>query len=106
MNNPESQEASSLQEKFSQEKDQLPWVELTPFFAQGKTISVDPALDLIEVAIQMSHDNKVLMESWMEKKQVGLVSDEQAKEWFDNKSIVSVLILQPWVLVQQFEPKL
>lgn len=64
-------------------------------------IAVDAELDLVEVAIQISNDNKARIEQWMSDGKVGKVSDEQAKEWLESDATLWTVVVKPWVLVQQ-----
>ncbi|MDX2465297.1 MAG: DUF2288 domain-containing protein [Porticoccus sp.] len=87
-------------EELNAETAKIPWKELERFFANGTTIYVSPDLDLIDVAMEICHDNKVKMEQWMTSDSVGQVSDEQAIAWLEADTIVWSLVVKPWVLVQ------
>jgi hypothetical protein len=76
----------------------IAWKELLRFFAAGKTLVVQPKLDLIEVAVQMVQDNKPQIQQWLENKNIQPVSDEQAKEWLEQE--VWAVVCKPWVLVK------
>ncbi|MHB9101367.1 MAG: DUF2288 family protein, partial [Sulfuricella sp.] len=52
---------------------------IAPFFCRRNGHAVSEELDLVEVAIQISNDNKALIEQWMLEKRVDKVSDAQAK---------------------------
>lgn len=90
-----------LRAKLNLETSQIAWKELLRFFASGTVIAVDAELDLVEVAIQISNDNKVRIEQWMSDGKVGKVSDEQAKEWLESDATLWTVVVKPWVLVQQ-----
>ena len=78
----------------------IAWKELLRFFAAGTVIAVSDDLDLVEVAIQISNDNKALIEQWMIEKRVGKVSDAQAKDWLETDAALWVVVVRPWILVQ------
>ncbi|QPK63668.1 DUF2288 domain-containing protein [Methylomonas sp. LL1] len=86
--------------KVNLETSQIPWPELQRFFAAGLAIAVDKQLDLIEVAYQFSIDNKALVENWLKHNLVGPVSDQQAKDWYNDKTEVWAVVVKPWILVQ------
>ena len=97
---PADNSAEVLRAKLTLETSQIAWRELQRFFAAGTTIAVIAELDLIEVAIQISQDNKVLVERWMREGRVGKVSDEQAIAWFEADAMLWTVVVRPWVLVQ------
>ena len=79
----------------------IPWRELQRFFARGAAIAVARSLDLVEVAFQVSEDNKAQVERWMLAGQVGRVSDEQALAWYEADAHVWAVVISPYVLVQE-----
>lgn len=86
--------------KLNKETGKIGWHELEKHFASGNVVYVSPELDLIEVAYQVSQDNKAVVEEWVSKHQVGAASDEQALEWHaDNRQLWAVVVA-PLVLVQ------
>lgn len=86
--------------RLNTETAKIAWHELQRFFAQGNAVAVVPQLDLVEVAYQISCDNKAQVEVWMVQQQVGPVSDAQAREWLDANALVWSVVVRPWVLVQ------
>ncbi len=91
-------------EKMNLETSRITWKELQRFFAAGKAVSVSSNLDLVDVADQFARDNKVLVEQWMGEGKVGLVTDSQALEWFEEDAEVWAVVVKPWVLVQDVRP--
>lgn len=87
-------------DELNAETAKIQWQELQRFFANGSTIYVAPELDLIDVAMEICHDNKSKIEQWMADKLVGQVSDEQAVEWLETDVTVWSVVVKPWVLVQ------
>jgi hypothetical protein len=82
------------------ETSRIAWEELQRFFASGKAIFVSDTLDLIDVAIQISRDNKEQVVQWMEAGLVTPVSDAQAQIWFETNAEVWAVVVRPYVLVQ------
>jgi hypothetical protein len=93
-------ETDLAREKVNLETSQIAWKELQRFFANGTAVYVAPELDLVEVAYQFSMDNKAQVEQWLQKNQLGLVSDQQAISWFETDAQVWAVVVKPWILVQ------
>ncbi|MFA5985058.1 MAG: DUF2288 domain-containing protein [Methylococcaceae bacterium] len=87
-------------EKVHLETSKIAWSELQRFFASGTAVFVAPELDLVDVAYQFSQDNKDQVEKWLQQKQLGLVSDQQAIAWIQTQAEVWAVVVKPWVLVQ------
>ena len=87
------------------ETARIAWKELQRYFASGVAIQVSNDLDLIEVAYQISEDNKAQVGKWMEAGQVGRVSDAQALAWYEADADVWAVVARPYVLVQSVEEK-
>lgn len=90
-----------LRAKINGETATAPWRELQRFFAQGSTVHVDESLDLVEVALSMSRDDAERIKGWMADGKVGLVSDQQARDWIARDAVFWTLVVKPWVLVQE-----
>jgi hypothetical protein len=86
--------------RINAETAKIAWRELQLFFAQGNAIAVSPTLDLVDVALQMSHDNREQVDVWMKEGSVGPVSDAQALEWLEANALMWSVVVRPWVLVQ------
>lgn len=86
--------------KMNLETSRIAWKELQRFFASGAAIYVSPGLDLVEVAFQISEDNKESVLNWMGTGQVAKVSDEQAQAWYEADAEVWAVVVSPYVLVQ------
>jgi hypothetical protein len=96
----QKQQEQPIRTKVTLETSRVPWQDLQRFFAGGMTIKVARELDLVEVACQLAHDNKLQVQQWLSAKKIGNVSDVQAKDWYDNNAIVWAVVVKPWVLVQ------
>lgn len=86
--------------KVNLETAQVSWKELLRFFAGGMVIFVSPTLDLVEVAVQISQDNKPQVEQWMQEGKVASVSDGLAREWLETDATLWAVVVKPWILVQ------
>ncbi len=88
------------------ETARIAWKELQVYFASGATLSVSSALDLVEVAMQISKDNQAQVAQWMESGQVARVSDAQALAWYAADAEVWAVVVRPYVLVQEIRKTL
>ena len=86
--------------KLNLETSKISWLELQRFFAGGLAIAVNGDLDLLDVAYQLSADNKIQVEQWLKSNQISPVSDQQASDWLHDKQLVWAIVVKPWVLVQ------
>jgi hypothetical protein len=86
--------------KIVSETARMPWRELQRWFASGAAIYVAEELDLIEVAWQLSCDNKEALQGWMAAGQVAPVSDQQALSWLESDEVLWASVVKPLVLVQ------
>lgn len=89
--------------KVNLETSRISWRELQRFFASGAAIYVSPGLDLVEVAFQISEDNREAVLNWMGTGRIARVSDEQALAWFEADADVWAVVVSPYVLVQSAE---
>lgn len=92
---------TELHDKINSETARLPWAELQRHFAQGNVIFVSPALDLIDVAQRMSHDDKDSIARWLADSHIGKVSDAQAQAWSEAQAALWTCVVHPFILVQQ-----
>jgi hypothetical protein len=83
------------------ETAQIGWRELQPYFARGATVAVKETLDLVDVAFQISQDNKAQVAQWLESGLIGRVTDEQALAWYEADAVLWAVVARPYVLVQQ-----
>ncbi|MDP2761816.1 MAG: DUF2288 domain-containing protein [Sideroxyarcus sp.] len=83
------------------ETAQIAWRELQRHFASGVVIAVSSALDLVEVALQISQDNKSQVAQWLDSGKIGRVTDGQALAWYKDDVIVWAVVARPYVLIQE-----
>ena len=89
-----------LKAKLNLETSRIHWHELQTYYARGQVVRVAPELDLLNVAPQLSADNKAQFEHWLSAGQVGEVSPDLARAWYDRKAELWAVVIAPWVLVQ------
>ncbi len=100
MTEPEITSQELIRGKLNSETARIPWKELQRYFAGGYTLNVALQLDLIDVAYQMHCDNAAQIEQWMHSNLLHQVSNEQAREWYNDDQIMWACVIKPWVLVQ------
>jgi hypothetical protein len=91
---------TDLRIKINRETARLPWAELQRHFAQGTVIYVSEQLDLVEVAVRISHDDKASIARWMNEGKIANVSDLQAETWSASEALLWASVVSPFVLVQ------
>lgn len=89
-----------IRAKIIAETARIPWHDLQKFFAAGSVITVEPTLDLIDVAFAFSQDNKAKVAEWLATAQVGRTSEQQATNWYQHQAELWAVVISPWVLVQ------
>jgi len=95
------QECELERAKIVSETAKIPWQELQRFFASGKVIWVANELDLVEVACALQQDDVRRVRDWTENLQLAAVSDDQARQWITDDSLLWAVAVKPWVLVQE-----
>jgi hypothetical protein len=89
-----------LKARLNLETSRIHWHELQTYFARGQVVRVAPELDLLDVAVQLTADNKARFQHWMSQGQVGDVSPDLARDWYERNAHLWALVVAPWVLVQ------
>lgn len=91
---------TELHDKINRETGRVKWSELERHFASGSVIWVSEALDLIEVALRIAHDDRESVTRWMHEGAVAKVSDAQAQGWLEADEVLWASVVSPFVLVQ------
>lgn len=97
---------TELRAKINMETARLPWAELERHFAQGTVVYVSEQLDLIDVAVRISHDDKESITRWMNEGKVARVTDQQATAWTAAHASLWTSVVHPFILVQPEKSKL
>lgn len=90
-----------LRNKVNRETARLPWTELLKHFAQGNVVWVANSLDLVDVAVRISHDDKANISQWMNAGLLAKVSDAQAQTWLETNAELWASVVSPFILVQE-----
>lgn len=86
--------------KLNLETAKIAWEDLQRYFASGHLLAVAPDLDIVAVAHSISIDDKATVEIWLNDRKLGPVSDDQARNWHEQKADLWAVVVRPWVLVQ------
>lgn len=89
-----------IKAKIVSETARINWLELQKYYAAGTVITVEPQLDLIDVAFAFSRDDKAAVAQWLAEGTVGRTSEQQAQLWYQQKTELWAVVISPWVLVQ------
>ena len=89
-----------LKAKINGECGKLLWSELEKHFARGVVLKVDGTMDLIDVAVEFTRDNKARVTEWLESGVVAKVTDDDAIAWHESDAIFWSVVVAPWVMVQ------
>jgi hypothetical protein len=95
------QERELERAKIISETAKIPWLELQRFFASGKVIWIAGNLDLVEVALAVQQDDVQSVNSWTADQSLAAVTDDQARQWVSDDSLLWAVAIKPWVLVQE-----
>jgi hypothetical protein len=91
---------TELRIKINLETARLPWSELERHFAQGTVVYISEELDLVDVAVRISHDDKDSIAAWMADGKIGKVTDVQAQTWAALEALLWTSVVNPFILVQ------
>jgi len=91
---------TELHDKINRETARVQWSELERHFAHGAVVYVSEALDLVDVALRIAHDDKDSIARWMSEGKVAKVSDVQALTWQTTNAVLWASVVNPFVLVQ------
>ena len=97
------QERELERSKIISETAKIPWLDLQRFFASGKVIWIAGNLDLVEVALALQQDDVQSVGNWKDNQQLAAVSDDQARQWVSDDSLLWAVAIKPWVLVQELD---
>lgn len=106
MNDASLQTDEELRAHLHGETSKLPWSELETHFARGVLFKVEKGIDIIDVAIVMSRDDKDTLKEWIDTQKVIAVETDDAQRWHDASESLWSVVVAPFILVQEIEQKL
>lgn len=102
---PAETDNETLHRKLNLETGRLSWPELQRHFARGVVITLDPELDLVEVAARFAEDDREHVGAWLEQGRISRASDADARRWSGSSPDFWAIVVAPWVLVQEMTPQ-
>ncbi len=97
----ESKGHAELRATLNGETGKLAWRELQSHYARGVVIEVAGNLDLVEVALRLTLDDKAAFETWLRAGEVSRADDMQAQQWAARDAQLWAVVVAPWILVQE-----
>lgn len=96
----DAEDPALIRAKIISETAQISWLELQKFYAAGSVITVQPEVDLIDVAFSLNQDDKGQVANWLANGSISRTSKEQAQQWFEQATVLWAVVISPWILVQ------
>ena len=91
----------SIKKKLEAEVGSADWKVLKPHFLRNAIITVTPDLEIIDVGLKVAIDDAGQIEEWMNIGKIARPSQADADGWEKAGTEVTVLVIAPFVLVQQ-----
>lgn len=92
-----------LRSELAESLDEAEWNWLKPHVQRDAVVVVDRALDLLDVGVALANDDVVSVQHWISEELIRKPSQEQLSDWNgDQTKRFQALIVQPYVLVQEF----
>jgi len=92
---------NELHQKLNLETGQIEWSELQRHFARGVVIAISAELDLIEVAVRFTEDDRPTIEDWLTTGWIKRADDDNARNWEQIDTAFWAIVVAPWILVQE-----
>lgn len=99
-----SDDLSLLRAKLNAETGRLAWTELQRHFARGVVIRVAAELDLVDVAVAVTQDDRTRVAGWLACGAMARAESDDARIWHERGSTFWAVVAAPWVLVQEIQP--
>lgn len=94
-------EVLGIRDRLNLETGRLAWEELARPFAGGAVIAVAAELDLVDVAVKFSEDDRDSVSGWINTGKVVRATDEHGRRWSGANQTFWAVVVAPWVLVQE-----
>jgi len=95
---------ADLRQHLNGETARIAWRELERHFARGAVVTVDPGLDLIDVAARMIEDETASVQRWLKEDRIRRTTADEAQRWHSEQAELWCVVVAPWVLVQPPTP--
>ena len=95
------QKQEVLRAKLNMETAQMPWRELQRHFASGHIIAIGDGLDMVSVAVMVATDDAQSIALLLKDGKIEKATDLQAQAWYEADTSLWVVVVKPWILVQE-----
>ena len=93
---------SELKKGFEEELAPVEWSLLRPHMERGALILVSPKMSIVNVAVAVAEDDAEKVGKWIESGKLSKPDQEQLDKWnAAPKTLLNMLIVQPYVLAQE-----
>ncbi|MCK5360719.1 MAG: DUF2288 domain-containing protein [Gammaproteobacteria bacterium] len=101
------EDLEQLTARLNTETAHISWTELERHFARGDLMTVSSSIDLVLVGAHMIHDDKTVINAWLETGELRKTTDDDARGWSEGEPVLWAVVVAPWVLVQErgLQPK-
>ncbi len=94
---------SDLKAELTEAVSEAAWDWLAPHARRDSLIVVEPGLDVVDVGVALANDNVTRVQHWIAEDLIHKPSSQQLSSWnTDQSKRFNALIVQPYVLVQEF----
>lgn len=90
-----------LKEKLIEELDECSWIMLEKHLEREQVVIVGSGLNLIEVAIAIAKDDTAFIKPLLGSKKIEKASNHHRSKWQNTDTKFSMLIIDPFVLIQE-----
>jgi hypothetical protein len=100
---PNDSEREVLRAKLVLETACLGWKELERHFARGDVIRVATGIDLIDAALLLAENDTIAAQAWLADGRIARAELADAEDWHARQPQFWVVVVAPWVLVQEVD---
>lgn len=94
---------SDLRAELAEGLDEAEWHWLLPHAERDSLILINPGLDIVDVAMAIANDDTARVQRWISESLITKPSQVQLANWNQEQSKrFNALIIQPYVLIQEF----
>lgn len=93
---------TNLRDKLASEIAPIQWQVLEGHHRRGALFIVDPAVELVDVALAIAEDRTDAVKGWLDAAQIGRPTGDESETWaVEQGTKFLFVIVQPYVLAQR-----
>lgn len=90
-----------IKKRLEEDMANVNWNDIKPHAQRDAVILVHENLNLLDVAVAIAQDDKMVVQRWITEELITKPSNQQLSDWNINETqLFKTLIVQPFVLVQ------